>query len=62
MTECFLKLCKKENTTKDETRKVSGLLNLPDAIEKSNPSSKKRPHMIFLGTSSRYAKYGSREE
>jgi len=27
----------KENTTKDEARKVSGLLNIPNAIEKSNP-------------------------
>jgi len=58
----FLKLCKKENNTKDEVRKVSGLLNLPSAIERSNPLSKKGLHMIFLGTSSRYAEYGSIEE
>jgi len=62
VTACFLKLCRKENTTKDEARKVGGLLNLPNAIERSNPLSKKGLHMIFLSTSSRYAQHGSIEE
>ena len=47
--------------TKDKSIKVSGLLNTLNAIEKSKILVKKVRHVIFLGTSTRYAQYESRE-